>query len=73
MVDSGDYIKIYIAYYDSLSGKLTLLTPPVVHSHGSQSGVRGPPGVLEEVPGGTQLNDDIRIQIDPYLFVTLRV
>ena len=24
---------------------------------GSQSGVRGPPGVLERVPGGPQLND----------------
>ena len=41
-----------------------------VYGHGSQSGVRGPPGVIEGVPGGIQLNDGI--QINPYLFVTLR-
>ena len=29
----------------------------ITYSLGSQSGVRGPPGVLEGVPGGTQLND----------------
>ena len=29
----------------------------VVHGIGSQSGVRGPPGVPEGVPGGPQIND----------------
>ena len=29
----------------------------VLYGIGSQSGVRGPPGVLEGVPGGPQLND----------------
>ena len=28
-----------------------------LYSSGSQSGVRGPPGVLEGVPAGPQLND----------------
>ena len=29
----------------------------VIYILGSQSGVRGPPGVLDGVPGGPQLND----------------
>ena len=31
--------------------------PDILQSIGSQSGVREPPGVLEGVPGGPQLND----------------
>ena len=31
----------------------------LLYNSGSQSVVRGPPGVLERVPGGTQLNDSL--------------
>ena len=53
----------------NLVGDLTFYTV------GSQSGVRGPPGVLEGVPGGTQLDDGYKDghQMDTYWFVTLRV
>ena len=50
MHGAAEWVTMYLR---RMAGNVPLMP----YSIGSQTGVQGPPGVLEGVPGGPQIND----------------